>query len=69
MKFGDMAQGTHFESDGRKFIKLQNTVPSGRSKIYYFKIDDFQDSFNAIDYNGITAKCPEWCEFLVIEHP
>ena len=67
MKFEDMPSGTHFK-DGhdRKFIKLQNPIPSGLIRTYFFKSGDFTDTFNSVDYKGCTGKCPGWCVFEII---
>ena len=77
MQFGDMVQGTHFkEGNGkRKFIKLQNVLPSGLSqKTYRSVIRDDSDvkkyiECNSIDYDGIHSTCPDWLEFEVIKEP
>ena len=75
MKFGDMPQGTHFkELNGhRKFIKLQNMLPSGLRQItqrVVWNVDGTLSepiSCNSVDYRGIHARCPDWLEFEVID--
>jgi hypothetical protein len=76
LKFGDMPDGTHFEDGhGRKFIKLRLTFAAGGPfKCYRVVLgeDDqskMQDFFNAVDYQGIGGKCPDWLEFKVISIP
>ncbi len=77
LKFGDMPDGTHFqEANGkRKFIKLKLTFAAGTPfKAYRVVLgeDDkpqMQDFFNAVDYQGIGGKCPDWLEFKVISIP
>ena len=77
MKFGDMPDGTHFqEAHGRrKFIKLKLSFAGGDPfKVYRVVLgeDDkpkMQDFFNAVDYQGIGGKCPDWVEFEVISIP
>jgi hypothetical protein len=67
MQFKDIPQGTHFQDgSGRKFIKLQEVIPSGLNRKYWFESDGFKDTFNAIDYDGSAAKCPDWVDFMLI---
>lgn len=77
MKFKDIPQGTHFVDDrGRRFIKLQNILPSTERPEYFMRVVDpngykYPDvSFNSIDYNGISATCPDWVDYtiLIIHH-
>lgn len=72
----DMHYGTHFEELGpkpRKMIKLQNILPSG-IKIWWRVLDVdgeflYADHFNAVDYNGIGCRCPDFVLFRVIRLP
>lgn len=71
-RFCDIPEGGHFQDNhGRKFIKLKLRSAMGVE----FKVarvwDELQfnnhtDTFNAVDYDGIGGKCPEWCPFKII---
>jgi hypothetical protein len=75
MKFGEMPYGTHFkEVNGhRKFIKLQDVLPSGLFQKSGRVVKNEDGSFsnliecNSIDYDGIHAKCPDWLEFEILK--
>jgi hypothetical protein len=75
MKFGDMPGGTHFtdsSSGGRKFIKIKTKVACGLHMVCesHVKMEDgtlsSRGNHNAIDYEGFTARCPDWVPFYVI---
>ena len=79
LTFGDMPDGTHFQDgSGRKFIKLNLTFAHGSPfKVYRVGLGDndepvlpnWNDCFNAVDYQGYLAKCPDWVEFKVLSIP
>ena len=78
MKFGDMAPGTHFvDGHDRKFIKLKLESACGHKfkatriwdGVIIEGIPSNNDTFNAVDYEGIGGKCPDWVMFEIIETP
>jgi len=78
MTFEDIPEGAHFRELGetpRTFIKLKLTFAAGDPfKVYRIVLDEndipqMQDWFNAVDYQGVGAKCPDWVEFEVIDKP
>lgn len=87
MKFGDMHYGQWFrEANGdRRFVKLQNVLPSGIKVIYRsFEIESIPEgedarhakpgkaipgNLNAVDQDGIPGSCPDWLEFEIIDSP
>lgn len=71
-KFGDMPWGTHFSDGRRKFIKLQLVTASGIKQTVHRDVEGqrvLREEFNAIDYNGILACCPDWLDFQIIKQP
>ena len=51
-------------------IKLQDVLPSGLKLEWYGGNGDMRHysyPFNAVDYDGIGCKCPDWLEFEVIK--
>lgn len=86
MKFGDMHYGQWFREHGgdRRFVKVQNVLPSGIRVIYRsFAIESIPEGedarhaipghpclhFNAVDQDGIPGSCPDWLEFEIIDSP
>lgn len=90
MKFGDMPYGQWFRETGnkrdrRRFIKLQNILPSGiemEYRTFCTKDKSYPDGspmcdagkllhtgINAIDIDGIGARCPDWVVFELIKPP
>ena len=78
MTFGDMKAGTHFvDGHDRKFIKLKLTSACGHGfralrvwdGIFIEGIPNSNDTFNAVDYEGIGGKCPDWVEFEILKTP
>lgn len=85
LKFGDMPYGTIFHEHGkfghvRRFIKVQDFLPSGLKSINYRRAvgvigdREYKEEdqpllpFNSVDLdNGCTANCPDWLEFVVDE--
>ena len=85
LKFGDMPYGTIFHEYGkvgkpRRFIKVQDFLPSGLKSINYRRAvgvigdREYKEEdqpllpFNSVDLdNGCTANCPDWLEFVVDE--
>lgn len=75
LKFGYMPYGTKFNDGRRKFIKIQDYLPSGlQQRIFREPFGKFFDKeeggklleFNAIDIEtGCGACCPNWVEFNV----
>ena len=83
LKFGDMPYGTIFHEHGalgnpRRFIKVQDFLPSGLKSINYRRAvgaigdKEYKEEdqpllpFNSIDLDtGCTANCPDWLEFVV----
>ena len=72
-RFIDIPNGAHFEdSQGRKFIKLKLESACGAPFKAGRLWDGHQtltenDIFNAVDYDGIGGKCPDWCSFKIIK--
>lgn len=74
MRFGDMKPGTHFvDGHDRKFIKLKLDSAMGRPFLAVRHWDgescSLLDNFNAVDYQGIGGKCPDWVVFEIIKTP
>jgi hypothetical protein len=74
--FRDIPEGAHFEDNHRrKFIKLKLQSACGHKfkalrvwdGIISVGIPNPNDTFNAVDYDGIGGKCPEWCPFKIIK--
>ena len=67
----------------RKFIKIMNKLPSGIPILMqtyctadydcwgklYKEGQVVHKDINAIDYSGISARCPDWLAFEVIKFP
>ena len=69
-KFANMVQRTHFSNaHGRKFIKLMTTYASGYPVKEYLTVnmEGKGNPFNAVDYDGIPATCPDRVPFEVIK--
>jgi len=81
MTFGEMPDGTHFRELGKKprrFVKIKCSYASGVPfRVYRTHLGEndepvpinWQDNFNAVDYDGHLALCPSWAEFEVIDKP
>lgn len=77
--FKDIPEGTHFQDhNGRRFIKLFTKTAAGLPQQHIRRVLEFttsdgvthpqwQDTYNAMDYSGISGKCPDWVEFKIIQ--
>lgn len=66
MKFQDMPAGQHFTDGDRKFIKLSPTTAGGIPQTHERIVQEAHLSFNAVDYKGCVASCPDWLEYKCI---
>lgn len=76
LKFEDIPYGSIFQEGGgrRKFIKVQDILPSGLISNNYRRVTNPDGTisaplpFNAVDLNtGCTANCPDWLEYEIVK--
>ena len=63
-----MKAGTIFNDGSRSFLKLKTTYASGLKMNCFHNCAPELGSnlpFNAVDFEGCPAKCPDWCEFVL----
>jgi len=85
MPYGTWFKELRDEGEPRIFLKIQNILPSGVQVVHESMVAKdlisekgeviskagkrFGTYFNAVDIDGITACCPDWIPFEVIEPP